>query len=308
MPEERKTGAPFHLEWTAEERDLGRLLREFLAEQHISRASLTDIKYNGGRILVDGEEVTVRYILKPNDKIKVIFPKEQISTGLIKENLPLDIVYEDHYLMVISKPPLVNTIPSRDRPAGSIANAIAGYYDRNNISSTIHIVTRLDRDTSGLMLIAKHRHVHHLLSEQQKSGTVNRYYEAIVEGVIAEDRRIIDEPIGRKETSIIEREVREDGKPARTIVEVKEKLPTATHVYLKLMTGRTHQIRVHMSHIGYPLTGDDLYGGSRRHIKRQALHCRKLSFYHPFLRKELTFTKEMPPDMSKALDELSRMV
>ncbi|MFD2973668.1 RluA family pseudouridine synthase [Peribacillus deserti] len=304
MPEEKMTGTPFSLEWTVQECDSGKLLRDFLGEQHISRSSLTDIKYNGGSILVGQEEVTVRYVLKTDDRIEVIFPKEQISAGLTKENLPLDIIYEDHYLLVISKPPLMNTIPSRDRPAGSIANALAGYYDRTNISSTIHIVTRLDRDTSGIMLVAKHRHVHHLLSEQQKKGSVNRYYEAIVEGVIPESTRMINAPIGRKETSIIEREVREDGKPACTTVEVLEKLPCATHILLKLMTGRTHQIRVHMSHIGYPLAGDDLYGGSRKHIKRQALHCSKLAFYHPFLEKELTFTKELPQDMKTLIEDL----
>ncbi|WP_026693455.1 RluA family pseudouridine synthase [Peribacillus kribbensis] len=292
----------FKLEWTAGKRDQGKLLREFLAEKEISRASLTDIKFNGGSIRVNSGEATVRYRLGGTEHIEVRFPHEELSPGLVPENLPLEIVYEDAYVMVIEKPPGMNTIPSRDRPRGSMANAIAGYYQRIGLASTIHIVTRLDRDTSGLMLIAKHRHVHHLLSALQKEGKVNRYYEAIVHGPVEKDRGFIDAPIGRKDTSIIEREVRDDGQYAYTGYKVIERLQGYTHLKLKLQTGRTHQIRVHLAHIGHPLAGDDLYGGTLVHIARQALHCESLSFYHPLLDQERYFERAIPADMKKLIE------
>ncbi|WP_409294722.1 RluA family pseudouridine synthase [Peribacillus sp. SCS-26] len=301
MEEDLIMETPFRLEWTVPQEDGGKLLRVFLNEQSISRAALTDIKFGGGSIKVNGEAATVRRLLKEGDLVSVFFPPEAAGASLMAEDIPLDIVYEDDYLLVIAKPPFMNTIPSRERPHGSVANALAGYYKKHKIASTIHIVTRLDRDTSGLMLIAKHRHVHHLLSVLQQEGRVNRFYEALVEGTIEGEGGRIEAPIGRKDSSIIEREVRKDGKYACTGYEIKERLGEGTHIALKLMTGRTHQIRVHMAHIGFPLAGDDLYGGSRSLISRQALHCSRLSFFHPFLGKTLSFSQPLPDDMEKLL-------
>ena len=206
----------FSLDWVVPEEAEHQLLREFLIQKSISKAALTDIKFNGGKITVNGVEVTVRERLKKDDQVMVTFPREIPSAGLLAENLPLQIIYEDEYVLVVVKQASMNTIPSREHPHGSLANALAGYYKKKELAATIHIVTRLDRDTSGLVLVAKHRHIHHLLSEQQKQRDVKRRYQAIAEGVIVLDEGRIEAPIGRSATSIIEREVREDGQYACT--------------------------------------------------------------------------------------------
>ncbi|CAH0344500.1 RluA family pseudouridine synthase [Bacillus sp. CECT 9360] len=299
----RNLQKPFRLEWMTENNDDGKLLRTFLAEQHISKRTLKAIKFDGGKIKVNEKEVTVRHLLNAGDKIEVIFPPEEANSRLTAENIPLQIKYEDDYVLVAVKPAHMNTIPSREHPVGSLANALAGYYKKKELLSTIHIVTRLDRDTSGLVLIAKHRHVHHLLSEQQKQGLVKRRYTAVVEGIIQEENGKIEEPIGRRSTSIIEREVRIDGQYACTLFEVVARLKGYTHIELQLLTGRTHQIRVHLSHYGFPLAGDDLYEGGRKDISRQALHCSSVTFFHPFLNRSLTFEEQLPADMLKLINQ-----
>ncbi|WP_419883450.1 RluA family pseudouridine synthase [Peribacillus sp. B-H-3] len=297
----------FTLSWRVEKGQSGKLLREFLSGRDISKRALTAIKFGGGRILVNGIEATVRYSLHEGDQVEVHFPPEAGSEGLKAERLPLSIKYEDDYVMVLVKPPYMNTIPSREHPEGSLANALAGYYQEKGLLSTVHVVTRLDRDTSGLLLIAKHRHVHHLFSEQQKAGGVKRTYDAVAEGSISCESGRIEAPIGRNPDSIIEREVREDGQYACTLYQVMGYYDGYCHVKLRLLTGRTHQIRVHLSHLGHPLAGDDLYGGSRQAILRQALHCSQLTFYHPFLEKELTFSEPLPEDMKKLLASIKRL-
>ncbi|MGE7764139.1 RluA family pseudouridine synthase [Peribacillus sp. NPDC096540] len=292
----------FSLTWSVSEEDSGSLLREFLSKYDISKRALTDIKFKGGLIKVNGLEVTVRERIKTGDSVTVIFPPEQASEGLLPEPFPLLVRYEDEFVLVVVKPPSMNTIPSREHPNGSLANGLAGYYKKMGINATIHIVTRLDRDTSGLVLIAKHRHIHHLLCEQQKSGHVKRRYQAIAEGLVNGPKGKIEAPIGRKSTSIIEREVREDGRYACTLFEVLAQTETYTFLNLELLTGRTHQIRVHMAHIGHPLAGDDLYGGQKEIIARQALHCFELKFLHPFTKKVMLFQEKLPHDMIHLLD------
>jgi 23S rRNA pseudouridine1911/1915/1917 synthase len=287
----------FNLCWFIEKKDAGKLIREFLKEQDISRTALTDIKFKGGSIQVNDREENVRFRLNEGNSLKILFPPEEPSEGIKSENIPLDIIFEDESLLVVNKPSGMNTIPSREHPAGSLANALIGYYGRTGIKATSHIVTRLDRNTSGLVLIAKHRHVHHLFSEAQKKGTVKRTYEAFASGSLVFDNGKIEEPIGRKLESIIEREVRADGQYACTYYQVLKRYQEFTHTELRLETGRTHQIRVHMAFFGHPLLGDDLYGGDTTRIKRQALHCKQLTFVHPFTKAEMTFTAPMPEDM-----------
>ncbi|CAM3664340.1 RluA family pseudouridine synthase [Mesobacillus zeae] len=292
----------FKLIWEAAAADSGKLLREFLQEQGISKTALTDIKFKGGRILVNGEEVTVRYRLKEGDRAETVFPLEKPSAGIAEEFFPLSILYEDEYFLVINKPAGMSTIPSREHPSGSLANGLIGYYKQTGIAATTHIVTRLDRDTSGIVLVAKHRHVHHLMSTQQKAGELKRTYEALAEGHFHKDEGIVEEPIARKPDSIIERHVDSKGQYACTAYKVVGQYEDFSHIELELKTGRTHQIRVHMAHIGHPLAGDDLYGGSSSKIERQALHCRKIRFRHPFTGKDLHFFAPMPKDLQELLN------
>jgi 23S rRNA pseudouridine1911/1915/1917 synthase len=291
----------FMLQWEINSIDAGKSVKEFLKDQRISKNALTDIKFNGGSIAVEGQEVTVRYVLKQNDHLAVQFPIEEPSTGLIGEEIPLTVIYEDDELIVVNKPSGMNTIPSREHPSGSLANALIGYFQKIGLKATTHIVTRLDRDTTGLVLVAKYRYFHHLFSEQQKSGAIQRTYVALAEGTLNEMNGVIEEPIGRKKDSIIEREVRHDGQYALTHYRVLKRYPQFTLLELRLETGRTHQIRVHLSYLGHPLLGDDLYGGKVEWINRQALHCYRLSFYHPIKQKTFEFTSELPEDMTQLL-------
>lgn len=298
----------FCLVYKAGAQDEGKLLRGFLKERQISKAALIDIKFNGGALLVNGSAVTVRYVLNEGDSVEVFFPKEEPSDDLSPEKMPLDIVYEDEYVLVINKPAGVASIPSREHRYGTLANGVLGYYQSKGIHATIHIVTRLDLDTSGLMLIAKHRHAHHLFSLQQRDFGVKRRYEALVHGALsgAVDSvcGTVDAPIGRKDTSIIEREVREDGQQAVTHYEVLQVGEGWSHVILRLETGRTHQIRVHMAHLGHPLLGDSLYGGVPfAGMVRQALHSCELSFFHPVKERDMTFRCELPEDMKRVLGD-----
>ena len=285
---------PFQLTYTAEGPSL---LREALGNWGISKRTLASVKYGGGQILVNGTEVTVRHALKKGDAVTVIFPNEEQGKGLAAEDGELEIVHEDEALLIVEKPPLQNTIPSREHPFGSLANIVAKHFNDHGIPSTLHIATRLDRDTSGLVCIAKNRHIHHMISLQQQEKKMKRRYEALVHGHIEENEFTITAPIGRKNTSIIEREVREDGQFAETEVRLLQKLQGYSHITLQLNTGRTHQIRVHLAHIGHPLVGDDLYGGKRELLGRQALHCTELELVHPISGDKLFFSSSLNEDM-----------
>lgn len=292
----------FRIQWVIEEKDHEKLVKDFLKEHEISKRGLAAIKFKGGCILLNDKPVTVRKSLMTGDKLLVEFPEEIRSDGMVAEDIPLNILYEDPYILIINKPQGMNTIPSREHPVGSLANGIAGYYEKSSLQSTVHIVTRLDRDTSGIVLVAKHRHIHHLFSEQQKRSQINRTYEALASGTFNEVNGTIEKNIRRKVDSIIEREVHPEGQYACTHFEVVHQYPSFALVKLRLETGRTHQIRVHLASIGHPLLGDDLYGGSVKLIKRQALHCRYLQFYHPILQKELHFEAPLPNDLKKLLN------
>ncbi len=291
------------LHWNITEQEAGILVREFLRAKGVSRAALTDIKFHGGTIAVNGDEVTVRHELKAGETLQVTFPPEERSEGMVSEDIPLHIVYEDDYLMVINKDPYMSSIPSREHPHGTVANALLYHYDQQHITSTVHIVTRLDRDTSGLMLIAKNRFIHHTFSKQQQTKSIVRTYEALVHGIVTEEEGTISAPIARKAESIIERMVSLEGQHAVTHYRVLERLPNCTRVALQLETGRTHQIRVHMAHIGHPLLGDDLYGGVRTQMNRQALHSTSLTFHHPAMHQQMSFTCEVPADMKAVIEE-----
>lgn len=285
------------------------LLRDAIRKYGISKKALTSIKYEGGKITVNGVEKTVRHKLDSGDTVQITFPPEKKSDGLIPQQLRFPILMEDNHLLILTKDAGVSTIPSREHPTGTMANYLAGYLEESGLSSTVHIVTRLDKDTSGIICVAKHRHAHHLLSEMQKSGLISRTYEAIVHGHIQQDEFLIDAPIGRKNGSIIERIIDSEGKQAKTSVQVLSRFENIgeklTHVRLQLHTGRTHQIRVHMMSIGHPLLGDDLYGGNLRLINRQALHARELTLVHPFTKEKVHLVAPFPEDMKELIPTIS---
>lgn len=271
---------------------------EYLREVHsFSKRILTGIKFDGGQITVNGNSQKVRYQLQTDDRLSVQFPSEKIGRNLIAEDLPLHIVYEDEDIMVLNKPANVAVMPSENHKTGTIANRILGYYEKQNIPYTVHIVTRLDRDTSGLLLVAKYRYIHSLLARAHESNEIHRKYTAVIEGKLKEIQGVIDAPIMRKEGSIIERTVNLSGKSAITEYNLLKEWKNHSLVEITLKTGRTHQIRVHFSHLGHPLAGDDLYGGSKKIISRQALHCSELIFKHPLTKKRVSYHLSVPDDM-----------
>lgn len=276
------------------------LLREFLLENNISRRTLTRIKFDSdGSIKVNGNEENVRYFLKVDDRVEITLPSEDYSEFVRFINKPIDIVYEDEYFMIVNKEINLPSIPSRNMEDESLLERVNYYFREKNINSIPHIVTRLDKNTSGLVLIAKHRHIHALFSNL----SIDKYYTALVNGKI-KDNAIVEAPIRRVSSSIIEREVGKGGEYAKTEYWLEEYISglDISVVRLKLYTGKTHQIRVHMKYEGHPLLGDELYGGDVSFIKRQALNCSNLAFIHPITREFIDIKLEIPADMKKVIE------
>lgn len=292
------------MKWTIEKAYNQMNIRDYLQQIcGISRRILISAKSEGGEILLNGKQETVRKLLHTGDLLEVNLPPEEVSKWLVPEAIDLSIIYEDEALLVINKPAGMATLPSPKHKSGTVANAVISYYEKIGNPNTFHVVTRLDRDTSGLILIAKDRLTHSLLAKSQKQFTIQRKYQAIVEGNMKQLSGTVNEPIGRKQGSIVEREVTPAGKDAITHYNVLFAWAKYSFVEITLETGRTHQIRVHFSHINHPLAGDDLYGGKLQVIKRQALHCHELVFPHPYTNELLAFRAELPDDMNKVIQE-----
>ena len=275
------------------------VLREFLLANNISRKTLTRIKFDSdGSIKVNGREENVRYLLKINDIIEITLPSENFSEVVRFIDKPIDIVYEDPYFLIVNKEINLPSIPSRNLEDESLLERVNYYFKNKSINTIPHIVTRLDKNTSGLVLIAKHRHIHALFSNM----AIDKYYTALVNGKVA-DNEIIEAPIRRVSSSIIEREVGEGGEFAKTEYWLEEYISDKdiSVVKLKLYTGRTHQIRVHMKYRGYSLLGDGVYGGDMRLIPRQSLHCSNLAFIHPITDEMINVRVDLPNDMTNVI-------
>ena len=275
------------------------VLREFLLANNISRKTLTRIKFDSdGSIKVNGREENVRYLLKVNDIVEITLPSENFSEVVRFIDKPIDIVYEDPYFLIVNKGINLPSIPSRNLEDESLLERVNYYFKNKSINTIPHIVTRLDKNTSGLVLIAKHRHIHALFSNME----IDKYYTALVNGKV-KNNEIIEAPIRRVSSSIIEREVGEGGEFAKTEYWLEEYISDKdiSVVKLKLYTGRTHQIRVHMKYRGYSLLGDGLYGGDMRLIPRQSLHCSNLAFIHPITDEMINVRVDLPNDMTNVI-------
>ncbi len=278
-------------------------LREFLKAQGISKGLLAKIKFQGGKIFVNEKEENVLYQVKINDMVEVFLPKEEPHDTVLLDETPLDIIYEDRDFLVVDKPSGVASIPAQYHPNGTMSNRVKHYLVANNYENqVVHVVTRLDRDTSGVMLFAKHGLAHALIDQELRKKAVDKIYYAFVGGQVEklEPHAFIEGKITRDLSSLLKRKVDDtEGKDALTEYWLEEKNQTLGKVKIKLHTGRTHQIRVHFAHIHCPLLGDEMYGGDETYIKRQALHCGQLSFYHPFKKEIMTFTSQFPEDFMK---------
>ena len=282
-------------------------VKTFLRKHEVSKGLLAKIKFRGGDIRVNGQSQIATYLLDIGDQVVIDIPPEEGFETLEAIDYPLDILFEDDHFLILNKPFGVASIPSVNH-SNTIANFIKGYYVKQVYENQqVHIVTRLDRDTSGLMLFAKHGYAHARLDKQlQKKSIVKRYFALVKGAGVIEPEGNIIAPIARDEDSIITRRVAKGGKYAHTEYKVIASYGDIHLVDIRLHTGRTHQIRVHFSHIGFPLLGDDLYGGSLEHvIQRQALHCHFLSFYHPFLEEQLEISSPLPDDFKNLITKLS---
>lgn len=274
-------------------------LLSFLKAECYSSPIITHLKRTENGLLLNGNWARVRDILHENDILTVTLLETASSDNIVPTLLPLDIVYEDDDLMVINKPADMPIHPSQNNYENTLANAVAYYFAQQNIPFVYRCINRLDRDTTGLLILAKHIYSASLLSNMVKNRLIHREYIAIADGDV-NDEGIIDAPIARAKDSTIEREVNFDtGDFARTHYKCLKRENGYSLVSLKLETGRTHQIRVHMKYIGHALLGDFLYNPDYRFINRQALHSYRLTFTHPITKEVLTFTAPLPPDMAK---------
>ena len=283
----------------------------YLKSMGFSASNLTALKKMPESILVNGRWEYMNYLLQAGDTLLVHLSEHTSSPKIVPVPLPLSIVYEDEDILVVNKAANTPIHPSQNNYENTLANAVMYYYSRQGIPFTFRCINRLDRDTTGLTVIAKHMVSAGILSRSLSADTaatgrtLSREYLALVPrfsacGSEISDTAIIDEPIGRRPGSTIERFVDPlNGERAVTHYrKLWENADTAL-LSLHLETGRTHQIRVHMSYIGHPLLGDSLYGGDLHKINRQALHSCRLTFQHPFTGKGLEFTAPLPDDMAQ---------
>ena len=264
-----------------------------------------------GAVSVNGQVVKANYKVKKNNEIVIAVPEPE-TLSIEAEDIPLEIVYEDEAVAVVNKPQGMVVHPSAGHPNGTMVNALMYHVkDLSSINGVIRpgIVHRIDKDTSGLLMVAKNDLAHESLAKQLKDKTSLRKYVALVHGVIPHEKGTINAPIGRSKVNRKMQAVREDGKPAVTHFNVLERFNDFTLVELTLETGRTHQIRVHMKYIGYPLAGDPVYGPSKT-LKGngQFLHAKLLGFTHPITGQKMVFEAPLPTIFEKTLEKLRKSV
>ena len=266
-----------------------------------------------GNIKVNGHQAKSNYKLKTGDQVSAMIPEAEMLQ-VEAEEIPLDIVYEDEHIIVINKPKGMVVHPAAGNYSGTLVNALMKHCgdSLSDINGVIRpgIVHRIDKDTSGLLVVAKNNHAHEFLSKKLKTHDIKREYIALVEGIIYENYGKIDAPIGRHPVERKKMSVNTKiGRNAVTHFSVLERFPTATYLELKLETGRTHQIRVHMAYINHPIIGDEVYGRKKQRFdtQGQVLHARRLSFEHPATGELMEFETPVPEYFTRLLEELSEV-
>ncbi|CEQ28102.1 RluA family pseudouridine synthase [Paraclostridium sordellii] len=254
-------------------------------------------------VLVNGKFKKTSVNIEKGDLIEVKINEEMAN--FIQQDLNLDIIYDDFDLIMVNKPPFMVVHPTKSHVDNTIANGVTDYITKKGEKVKIRFVNRLDMNTSGLVIVAKNAYAHHTLSTDMSNNKVEKKYITIVKGILENDFGTIDEPIYRQEEDSIKRIVDERGQRSVTHYKVLQRLNDATVLEVKLETGRTHQIRVHMNYIGHGIIGDELYGYvDESLINRQALHAYSLEFSQPRTKENLSFIAEIPDDMKKLIEKL----
>ena len=270
-------------------------LRKFLYQCAVSTDLARAVKYRGQGFFVDGRSSYTNVRLAAGQIVRFALPPEEKPAVAAQAEIPLNVVYQDAFALVIEKPAGIPVHPTLNYADGTLANAYAAWAQQRGESGVFRPVNRLDKNTSGLLLAARNMYAASLLSDH-----VQKTYFALAEGEMPLGPGVFDGPIGRAEGSIVTRCVRPDGKPSRTEYTVLEAANGVSLASCRPVTGRTHQIRVHFAHAGYPLAGDDLYGGSMEKIHRHALHCGKMEFAVPeYALEQDTVRIQMPLEWKK---------
>ena len=293
-----------NIDYIIDEDSAGLRVEQFLRRKRYSGQNLSEIKRMPKSILVNGVHYYMRQELSKGDHLQERICETQNSEKIPPTKLPLDIIYEDEDLLVLNKPAGMPIHPSLNNYTNSIANALAYYFQSQGKPFIFRCCNRLDRDTSGLTIVSKHLVSGSILSDMTKYREVHREYLAIARGSVTPSEGTIQAPLGRKEGTIIERTVDwEHGEDAVTHYKVVKEANGHSLVSLRLETGRTHQIRIHMKYLGYPLIGDYLYNPDMEYMTRQALHSHHMEFTHPITGAHMSFTAPLPEDMARVMQE-----
>ena len=269
-----------------------------LKEQlHLSDRLITRLK-KANKIYLNNLPTYSKKPVTVGDTVSVLIDFDEDNSNIVATEIPLDIIYEDEYLLVINKPAGIAIHPSILHYNDSLSNGVKFYFDKLGLKKKIRIVNRLDRNTSGLVIFAKNEYIQECLIRQMKTKEFKKEYLAIVEGILPNKSGTLNFPIARKEGSIIERCVDPNGDKAITHYDVLKTFNNLSLVHIVLETGRTHQIRVHFSYINHPVLGDTLYGHPSKLINRQALHSFKITFVHPVSKEVMTLEAPIPDDMN----------
>jgi 23S rRNA pseudouridine1911/1915/1917 synthase len=287
----------------------GKMLHQVLRNRfRFSKRMMSKLKL-GRLVTVNGEVIYFTARVKEGDEIKIRFPEDE-TDHIPPQPIEFTVVYEDEDLIVIDKPPGLVVHPTRGYPDQTLANGLMHYWAQKGEKHKVRPVTRLDRDTSGLMVVGKHAYAHAFLAEQMAEKRYERSYLAIVHGQMADDHGTINRAIDVDTEKKVYRSVTEGehGYPAVTHFEVVDRYPEATLLRLRLETGRTHQIRVHLSSLGHPIIGDDMYGTKtdQHLITRLALHATHLRLFHPRLRQWKEWSSPLPEDMRDLVEKLKK--
>lgn len=293
-----------NIDYIIDEDSAGLRVEQFLRRKRYSGQNLSEIKRMPKSILVNGVHYYMRQELSKGGHLQVRICETKNSEKIPPTNLPLDIIYEDEDLLVLNKPAGMPIHPSLNNYTNSMANALAYYFQSQGKPFIFRCCNRLDRDTSGLTIVSKHLVSGSILSDMTKYREVHREYLAIARGSVTPSKGTIQAPLGRKEGTIIERTVDwEHGEDAVTHYKVVKEANGHSLVSLRLETGRTHQIRIHMKYLGYPLIGDYLYNPDMEYMTRQALHSHHMEFTHPITGEHMSFTAPLPEDMARVMQE-----